>query len=349
MKYYWIGFILLLAACVKETKPPIRATKPILVVEGLLLTDTTPCKVSLSYSGAFNSYGYLESNTITDAQVFLKNDTHDSILLTNNGNGDYTDEARQMTAAVGHSYSLSIYLSNGERYASRPEKVLPVSKDFDIDSVGIAFPFNIELHGANVLIRTQDPPDETNYYRWLTTGYIPRKSLGIPCGSTTNCRMFCYQYFEDHYINILSDQKVNGSEIRFQRASTTPFYWHGKHYLTIKQLSLSRQAYQFWQSYKEQTERSGSILDPLPASIAGNIYNANDSSELALGYFEASDVISKKIVVVPVFMYNYVVETPALPFGNVPGPCDEVYPNAMERAPKGWQDAPEFWKTIYFF
>ena len=51
------------------------------MVEGLLLTDSTPCKVSLSYSGLFNERGGQLKN-ITDANVFLYDDENDSLQLT---------------------------------------------------------------------------------------------------------------------------------------------------------------------------------------------------------------------------------------------------------------------------
>jgi hypothetical protein len=55
---------------------------------------------------------------------------------------------------------------------------------------------------------------------------------------------------------------------------------------------LNQDIYLFWQQYLQQTNRTGSILDPLPASLIGNIHNATDSNDVALGYFETSAVRS---------------------------------------------------------
>ena len=340
--------IIVLSGCVKEFKPPIRSTKPILVVEGLLLTDSTPCRVTLSYSGAYTAVGYLAKSEINDARVFLKNDLNDSIELINKGNGDYTDETNIMIAQVGRSYGISIHLATGERYASLPEKVLPVPQDFEFDSVGTDYPYqNSVLHGAKVYIRAKDPAGETNYYRWTVNGYIPRKSWGVPCGNGA-CRQYCYQFFEDHFISVQSDQKVNGNEIRLQHVSTTPFYSFGKHYLEIKQLSLTKQAYQFWAQYLEQTQRTGTIVDPLPSSILGNIYNADKPNEFALGYFEVSDAVAKKITIDVFFYYPEVMLEPAIQY-IIPGACEEVYPNAMRFDPPGWQNAPIYPLNIKYY
>jgi hypothetical protein len=349
MNFRTLLVIIVLSGCVKEIKPHIRNTEPILVVEGLLLTYSTPCKVNLSYSGAYTAVGYLAKNELNDAQVFLKDDLNDSIQLISKGNGDYRDETNQIVPVVGHSYFLTIRLSNGERYASVPENVLPVPKDFDVDSVGTGYPFkNPFLHGAKFFIKAQDPGDETNYYRWIANGYIPRKSLGEDCGFAGRCRQYCYQYYEEHYISIQSDQKFNGNQIRFQDVLTSPFYWYGKHYMEIKQLSLTKQGFQFWEQYSQQTQRTGTIVDPLPSSIQGNIYNADKPSEFALGYFEVSDAVSKKIIIDPFFIYPQIMEMPAQQF-IIDGACEEVYPNAKQSAPPGWQNAPVYALTIRFF
>jgi hypothetical protein len=347
MTYRMIIVLLLFTGCIREVSVPVRITKPMLVVEGLLLTDTTPCKVSLSWSGGFNSYGYMEKNIIDDAQIYLKDDIGDSVLLVYTGEGNYEDQNRGMKALVNHSYKLSINLSDGAQYETIPEKILPVPVDFNVDSIGVAYPYkNDILHGAEVMIRTKDPANEVNYYRWIAHAIIPRQTLGEPCGFYI-CHQYCFQYYEDHYINVLSDKKINGNEIRFQRALVSPFYWAGRHYAVVKQLSLTQQAYQFWESYKQQTERTGGILDPLPSSLKGNVYNKNDPNDLALGYFEASDAVSLQLVVVPVFTYLDEVTTPAKRY-LIPGACHIVLPNATENSPSDWQNIPEFWiKIIY--
>jgi len=58
----------------------------------------------------------------------------------------------------------------------------------------------------------------------------------------------------------------------------------------IRQYSLSSQAYDFWQTAQMQREETGSIFDPVPSNISGNIFNVNDPDELVLGYYSASAV-----------------------------------------------------------
>jgi hypothetical protein len=107
----------------------------------------------------------------------------------------------------------------------------------------------------------------------------------------------------------------------------------------------------FWQQYLQQINRTGSILDPLPASLIGNIHNATDSNDVALGYFETSAVVTKKIIVVPFFLQEYYLESVAGQYiadkfaatGFQPGDCHLSYPNSLndDTDPTGWENAQE--------
>jgi len=344
-----IYFILLITAvytsCIKTATLDYRKPVPALVVDGVLLTDTTPCTITLSYSGLFNSEGAQQQNFIDDAVVYLKDDAGDSSKLYAIGSGQY-QSAGNVNAVVGRSYSLSIALSNGKRYASVPEKITPVSKNFELDSISSTTSYAWDdLYGGQMKIRTKDPADQVNYYRWISTDWLSREATGIPCGANP-CFVYCYQYYHDPTIYVLPDKFVNGQEIRYETALTSPYFTVGKHYIELKQLSLTQNAYQFWNLYQQQTTRTGGILDPLPSPIQGNIYNVNDSKELALGYFEASDVTSIKFVFAPLFVNTYFT------FRNRPnhiavGACYLVYPNALNDPPPGWEGAPEYIVNVY--
>jgi hypothetical protein len=339
---------IIFTGCIKQAKLDYREPQPALVVEGLLLTDSTPCKVTLSYSDLFNENGGQLQNFIDDAIVYLKDDdSGDSTQLADQQNGTYIS-TDGFIAQAGKSYSLSILLSNGERYASLPEKIVPVQKKLELDTIGISIPPALyDLYGADIKIRTPDPANETNYYRWITTDYLSRKATGIPCG-TSLCDQYCYQLYEDNAIRILSDATINGNEIRNQSVLISPYYYYGKHYIEIKQLSLTRQAYEFWKLYQEQTARTGTIFDPLPSPLQGNIYNVDDPNKPALGFFEASDVTSLKITIAPIFIdayytLAYVARYIYPDFGS----CWDVYPNAIRYAPAGWENIPPIIYNVY--
>ena len=235
---------ILLFGCIKQVKLNYRTPDNTLVVEGLLLTDSTPCKVSLSYSGIFNENGGQLIDVITDATVFLYDDANDSLKLIGDAAGNYIDTVHKLYATAGHSYFIKIFLANGEKYASVPEKIAPATQNFELDTIGVSdAPSLPELYGADVKINIQDPANEANYYRWITVDYLPRKATGIPCGFGPPCNQYCYQLFNDSTVRVLSDKNINGNLIKGESVLISPYYYYGKHFIEVKQLSLTREAY----------------------------------------------------------------------------------------------------------
>lgn len=342
-QYILSAIFFLLTGCIKQVHPEYRQNKPVLVVEGLLLADSTPCTVTLSYSGIFNENGAQLQDFINDASVYLHNEgLQDSVELTFLGNGLYKDAANHFYPRPNETYYITIYLSNGERYASQPEAITPLHTSFAIDTISkTTSSYLPQLFAAGVQIRFTDDAGQDNYYRWITTDYLPRKATGVPCGFSCVKGEFCYQINTNLTdINIMSDALINGSEIRNKQVLISPYYWYGNHYIEIKQLSLTRPAYSFWNEYLQQTTRTGGIFDPLPGPVAGNVYNIDKPNELALGYFECSDVVAKKYILRPT-IYN---DNLVLQYINdfIPsGECSLVLPNAQETAPAGWENAEE--------
>jgi hypothetical protein len=354
---FWISYIiifvlLLSVSCVQRIEPPIRQSAPVLVVEGTLTTDSTPYTIKLSYTGKFtNASVRIDSNQnfINDATVVIKDDAGDSAFCNFISNGTYQSSDPNFVGIVGRTYTLEIYLSNGKTYVSTPEKIQPVPA---IDSVTVVYDssYITDVRPTQLIISSNvhDPPGVQNYYRWTAYGYTPRKSWGGPCtiGAPPctdpymcTCFAFCVQYLGDNQINVLSDQLINGREI-IQPVFYSPVYWQGKHFIEVKQYSLNQDIYLFWQQYLQQTNRTGSILDPLPASLIGNIHNAADSNDIALGYFQTSAVVTKKVTIVPFFLQVYLLESIAGSY-ILMGDCHQAYSNSLDddSAPAGWENA----------
>jgi hypothetical protein len=110
-----------------------------LVVEGLVTTDSISYWVKLSYSGNFlNASTRIDSNQniINDARVIIKNNVGDSVLCDLISPGTYQTNDSNFVGTPGHAYSLEIYLSNGKTYISTTEKINPVAP---IDSITVVY------------------------------------------------------------------------------------------------------------------------------------------------------------------------------------------------------------------
>lgn len=358
MKKRWPIIILLalpLFSCVRQVKVPIRNVAGILVVQGMVTTAQGPYTINLSHSGPFtNSVQAIQQDStffISDATVVIKDDLGDSTHCNYTSLGNYVSDDPSFAGAVGRTYTLEIYLSNGQKYVSKPETIQAVAP---IDSLIIGYDStgstNISPPPLTVTLTAHDPGSGPHYYRWATSGYLPRKSWGMPCDAYADPPCYnpyvctCFALCEQKNTasqegKVFSNQYSEGKEI-IEPVYYSPVYWFGDHYVEVDQYSLTLNSYQFWEQYLAQTDRTGSILDPLPSPVIGNVYNASDSNELALGVFSASDVVQKKLVLVPLFLQEYLLESLAGQY-IVKGDCQLAYPNALpdETPPAGWDSA----------
>jgi hypothetical protein len=354
IKLSWAFLCISLISCITQVSVPIRTAPEQLVVEGWVTTDSVPYTINLSYSGPYTSAGVAQLDSskffITDAKVTIEDNLGDSTDCPWIGLGTYQSSDSAFVGTVGRTYTLKIYLSNGKTYISKPEMITPVAAIDSLTAIyDTAQSTQILPPPLIVSVHTHDPAGSRNYYRWTSLGYVPRKSYGDtcpvfgmpPCQNPYDCgcAAICVQYNADNQIAIQSNQFIAGREI-IQQVYYSPLYWFGNHFVQVNQYSISQDAYQFWQQYVAQTNRTGSILDPLPAPLIGNIYNQADSTEFALGLFEASAVSSKKIVFVPFFLQQYLLESLAGQY-ILKGDCQAVYPGALPDLtdPPGWANA----------
>jgi hypothetical protein len=87
---------------------------------------------------------------------------------------------------------------------------------------------------------------------------------------------------------VLSDEIVDGALIREFKPYAGVVVRPGQ-VVRIRQLSISPQAYRFYESLSEQTRNNGSPFGVPVSSIRGNVANVTRPERLALGYFIAAE------------------------------------------------------------
>jgi len=339
-------------SCIKQVSVATRNEKPILVVEGNITTDTLPYTVRLTYSGQVIYADQVPDQYLEkEAKVTISNDQGKSTALVYTSQGIYETTDSTFIGQAGRSYSVAVVLKDGKKYISTPEKMkVPVK----IDSIGVRFNdfFDINVPTRmDVYVNTKDPAQEENYYRWTFNSWIGRETHGVGCGFGCIEFQYCYQQFINKDVMILSDASINGNEIKDQKVGSCYIYTYFNPYVDIGQISLTREAYQFWEAYQAQLIRTGGILDPLPAAIKGNVYNAADPDDFALGYFSAASVTHRKAILVPFSITPYLLQISAqqfIPPNSVA--CFDYFPNTLRYPPMparqyppppGWENAEQ--------
>jgi hypothetical protein len=293
-------FLLLLFAlsgCIDPVELPIRQTERRLVVDGLITDEAPPYPVKLTYSGNLSRALLIPDElAINGAVVTVEDNLGNQARLVQDplNLAFYWMRDARLRGVPGRSYTLRVTLPDGSRYASRPEVMAPVPP---IERVYGEYQESdrntVLLNRFLVRIDTKDPPALGNFYRWQAMCYMPVWGGSDPLRGRGE---IYYAPFYGELTNVLSDQLINGNRIAGRLVLTPPLVGLGAQYVEVRQYSLSRAAYQYWQLYEQQLSRTGTIFDPQPASIEGNVRAVADTNTLALGYFGASAVSRVRLI-----------------------------------------------------
>ena len=341
--------IVILTACVDVFDPELTGNEPQIVFEGTLTDQSGPHYFVLSFSAAYNSKESVFDKYVNAARVWITDEksVRTDLLDLNRGQFRTPDGFR---GQIGKTYILHIRTSDGVEYASNAEKMrLSPSIDKVYSEFKLTTTPKPKYRGNfNVYIDVKDPATEGDFYRWNWKNYqkanycelftVPRtdppvrfyKKCCEDCWNITQC-VGC--------VKVASDNLVNGRTLAKQNIAQIPFDDTTPYYLLIEQMSLSREAYDFWKSVDAQANNSGGIFDTAPASIRGNIKNLTDATKPMLGFFQVSAVTQKVAYIQRngVGTQPFVELSPNYPFHTDCAVCVESAYRTTRR-PLEWKD-----------
>lgn len=334
MRYYlkkaYAFALVILIGCIDPLDKEVPSGLRLLTVEGGITTEHGPHKVKLTrtarYGNVFNDFVRPEEKAL----VSVRDNFGNVEILLETAKGVYETSA-SFRGEVGRSYTLQIITAKQEEYTSLPELISPVPV---IDSLSYSFrsiPTSnkiIPISGFDVFAHFKDDPNSKNYYMWRSSGthkFTTRPDLYVSrpprAPAPKSCCDVCWKDdVPEVSIRILSDQFFNGNNTVYLAAfvEDNGMRFTDKYLLRIRQFSLSEQAYQFFKLLNQQLGIEGSIFDPPPATIGGNMISLNNLNENVIGFFTASAVSIDSI-----FLFRSDLEFTQLPV-VIPDDCREV-------------------------
>jgi hypothetical protein len=242
---------------------------------------------------------------------------------------------------------------DGKVYLSKYEKVPELDANdklnftFDNELFRTDKPeYVFKLFSETKLPDTRDPI----YLRWtIEETYLwPLawlRGTGIPPPQPPPC--FISDVIEPNRINLFdgSGTSTRNSTLLLGRRSVDNSFQY-PFFVTVKQLSITREAYEYWERIKIVISNQGSLFDIPPAPVSGNIFNANDSGETVLGYFEVAKTKTTRIYTtnadVPFYLLDPCQFLPSTPDDSYPAECRSCAARAQGRS---WTiKAPVWWK-----
>ena len=310
--------LLLPMACVDPYEVNVPNGAQLLTVEGIISTGPGPHAITLTRSATYGSIFEGLIRPVSLATVVVRDNEGNVTFLTEgvDAKGSYFTPAN-FRAQVGKSYTLQIQTAEGKVYTSTPEQVeaVPAIQTLDIRTVTIPTEgSDVPKSGIQLVVGIKDPGDQNNFYYWkngpavyvLETNpelYTPRPTPQNPnrTPQPKDCCNICYRYEagNNQSLFVSNDDNFNGlnTKITASFIADDGLRFINKFRMDLKQYSISQGAYRFLRLVKQQAEISGSIFDPPPATIRGNMLSLDNPDEVVLGYFMAVGETSRRIYV----------------------------------------------------
>ena len=292
-------FVTAMAGCKQEYPLPKETLNlNLLVVEGLLNTSGSTV---VRLSRTFNTTDIGRLVPVTSAEVIVEGEDNTLFLLSENPAGEYTNSQLPLNDAV--KYRLRIKTTGGKEYLS---DFVPVQQTPDIDSVH----WERTEDGLQLLVSTHDPQNSTWYYRWeydetweIHSDFISHLEFVDPnvvLRADPNAIYYCWKHDASTGIFLNSSAKLTSDIISDQKLQLIPVADEKisvRYSILVRQYSLTKEGYQFWEIMKKNTEQVGTLFDPQPSQLLSNIHSVDDAMEPVIGYVSAGSVSEKRLFI----------------------------------------------------
>lgn len=287
-------------SCIDPYNPPQIGDAPsFLVVDGFVDTSTGEGSVQLSQTiklsdGAGVPY-------VNDASMVLELKQGISYPFMFVGDGTYT----LTSVFIPENEEARIRIVwNGKTILSR---YVVSQQSPPIDSVT----WRADPEGVNINISAHDTKP-VGFYRWkyvetyeyvsaFQSSFIYDTDLGEVVFRKPDQDIFhCWKTASSTNVLLGSTKGFNENridKINLIQIPATNFKLKIKYSVLVNQYAISKEEYDFWSELKKSTETVGSIFDPLPSRVVGNLYVENDATLPVLGFFSMGMATSERIFI----------------------------------------------------
>ncbi|TAK42503.1 MAG: DUF4249 domain-containing protein [Saprospiraceae bacterium] len=286
---------LLLASCIDEIKLNIGNDQQRLVVDGLIADSLQEYTIKVNHSAIIGSVSTDNVMTpVTGATVRVLDDAGGSFDFTETAAGIYS---REMQGEVGKAYHVEVKTADGKTILSRPavlqksppllpatgrviEEVTLSPSGRPIKSDKLSLEMNTEVPGL-----AQRP-----YLRWRAMGEYqfwenyPNPLNNKICYVKNNVDINNIKIFDTHDLagGLLTNEPFLTTSYNYRFAFMYCFH--------LFQYAISEEEYDYWENVRDIVNIDGSLFDPPPGTVKGNLYNPAAPNDQILGYFSVAGV-----------------------------------------------------------
>ena len=292
--------IVILTTCKKPYAPPaITAINNFLVVDGNINTaPNSSTTITLSRTRRL-------IDTVTNvpelyAQVYIESSQGNKYVVHATSGGKYISD--QLTLSPSDTYRLDITTNDGKNYKSEFVRVIETPA---IDSLNWKRDKDVTIY-----VTSHDPQNDTRYYKWdydETWEYhaFYQTDLGVNNGmifyrDTITQAFKCWSNAASTDIILgtsvkLSDDVISKIPVAIVPENSSKIDF--RYSILVKQIGLTKEAYDYWQILQKNTQQLGTLFDAQPSQLVGNISCTNNPGEPVIGFIGASSTQQKRLFI----------------------------------------------------
>ena len=290
-------WLMLLAGCVEPYAPQVISAPPsYLVVDGFINPVGTS-SIRLSRTVALGSSASIPPET--RAQVYIEEENGPRYTLTEGTAGTYASTALRLTPGR----RVRLYLTTGaqQTYASdfTVSKITP-----PLDSVS----WRAKPEGVQIYVNTHDDAQQARYYRWsyeetwqFTSGYASTVEFkNRQFLSRKDDIYHCWGSERPSAINLANTAALTRDVVARQRLvllANNSKKLRFRYSILVKQYALTQAEYNYLDLLRKNTESLGTLFDPQPSQLAGNVHCLSDDRQVALGFVGVQSVVEQRIFI----------------------------------------------------
>ncbi len=309
-QFYILLFIpFLLSSCLEPFNATVgNESTSLLVVDGLVSNEDAPHFVKLT-----RTISNIDQEVVpeTGASVAFENQDGTQFHLTEIEDGLYRIDADAFTGIPGNSYRIYIKTKTGKRYTSEP---IVMNEPSEIDDVYYVPDNNTtgelrKYNGLGIYVSGHTNSDEIDYLRWAYHEdwkfQVPFAPYEIPHADNkwypVDQKKYCWKSSVSSEIQVQSfknqtNKEVLGKELYFIVSEETDKLLL-RYSTNIKQYSISKEEYDFWNKLDQTNPGESNIFGEQPFTISGNIKSIDNPDETVLGFFQVAGCTTKRIYI----------------------------------------------------
>jgi len=309
---YHILFLLLLTcgSCIEPFEPVIKEYQNVLVINGKITDQPGIHYVEVSRSTPYNKPIY---KPVGGCIVLITDENGDMIPFQEGEGGKYSADIPGSFLAVGKAYRLQVFTPNQREYCSEYDTLLacpPIdsiyyevetreTSDPDFFLGGIQFYVDMTGSASDSRDFMWQLEETWEYWAALFSQYIRREGEEVTKFRSSDL----YKCWKTYPISEIYTETTRNLSVNALKRNSLNFVSNETdrlkvaYSLLVKQQSLTRRSYVYWEKMKAQSRETGGLYESQPSSGIGNIYNTTDPNQVVLGIFYATQQRTKRIMV----------------------------------------------------